>query len=87
MFIFSFVFHIVEGAVPGTYVQWREKLPFNTGDPIPECKDKCYERCGPEHKGVSMCASLLEFVDPIVETSTETNSTSSTTEVFLDMFI
>ena len=49
----------------GGYTQWREKLEFMPCDPVPECPAKCNERCGPDHKGVSVCASLLEKVDDV----------------------
>lgn len=64
-------------AGPGAYVQWRDKIAFNPGDPVPDCKPQCYQRCGEPHKGVSVCASLLESVDP------EPPANSNITEVNL----
>lgn len=65
-------------AGPGAYVQWRDKIAFNPGEPVPDCKTQCYQRCGEPHKGVSVCASLLESVDP------EPPANSNTTEVQLE---
>ena len=66
----------------GGYTQWREKLAFMPCDPVPDCASKCNERCGPDHKGVSVCGSLLEKVDniPCMESA---NSTQVSTYVVM----
>ena len=50
---------------PGKYLQWRVSLPFKPGDTVPLCSESCNTKCGPEHKGVSICSSFLESVDPM----------------------
>ena len=69
---------------PGQYSQWREKLEFNAGDPTPDCKSKCNERCGPEQKGVSLCGSLMEHTDTLPDELVD-----ATTEkvIFMDLGI
>ena len=64
---------------PGNYTQWREQLGPMLSDVEPDCKSKCNERCK-DHKGVSICASLLERIEdvPVVE---PTNINASTPEV------
>ena len=64
----------------GGYTQWREKLGFLPCEPVPECHVKCQERCGPDHKGVSICASLEEKVDKVDCVDAE-SSNSSTSQV------
>ena len=59
---------------PGSFVRWRERLPFQIGDPIPQCDTVCHLKCGPKHHGVSICSSFLGAVDPIPEI---TNSTET----------
>ena len=65
----------------GGYTQWREKLGFLPCEPVPECHEKCQERCGPDHKGVSICASLEEKVDdvPCVDAASSNSSTPQVT--------
>ena len=46
------------------FQEWREHLPFFPGEKIPLCKDKCHEYCGPELRGVALCSSFLESIDP-----------------------
>ena len=62
----------------GGYTQWREKLGFLPCEPVPECHVKCQERCGADHKGVSICASLEEKVDniPCIDAESSNSSTS-----------
>lgn len=55
---------------PGQYSQWRVKLPFSVGQPLPKCLPKCSERCGPTHLGVSVCSSIVEFTDEPPSTTT-----------------
>ena len=64
---------------PGHYMQWREQLGPMLSDAKPDCKSKCHYRCK-DHKGVSICASLLERIEdvPVVE---PTNINASTPEV------
>ncbi len=76
LFVTFLALKLVESA-PGSYLTWREKLPFNPGDPIPDCKDVCYAKCGPEHKGVSICNSFLEAVDEISEDFDHGNATTT----------
>ena len=65
----------------GGYTQWREKLGFLPCEPVPDCHVKCQERCGPDHKGVSICASLEEKVDYIPDCIDAESSNSSTSQV------
>ena len=65
----------------GGYTQWREKLGFLPCEPVPDCHVKCQERCGPDHKGVSICASLEEKVDYIPDCVDAESSNSSTSQV------
>ena len=51
---------------PGFYHQWREKVPSTHPDnPYykPDCHAKCVEKCGANHKGVSVCGSMFEYAD------------------------
>ena len=66
---------------PGRYTQWREKLAFAPGDSVPDCKEACYQKCGPEHKGVSICNSVLEYLDPEPEPLPQGYNGTSTTPV------
>ena len=50
-------------SAPGKYSQWREKIPIESEEAIPDCQGKCNERCGSDHKGVSICSSMFEFAD------------------------
>ena len=55
-----------EKVTPGQYSQWREILPLeNPKDPdwVPNCHEKCTERCGNAQKGVSICGSMFEYAD------------------------
>ena len=56
---------VEELSAPGKYSQWREKIPIETegGGENPDCHGKCNERCGADHKGVSICSSMFEFAD------------------------
>ena len=59
-----------EKVKPGTYIQWREKLPLIKLDQlgnintnyIPDCKAECGKKCE-GHKGVSICGSMFEYAD------------------------
>ena len=58
--------NVVYECPPGRYVQWREVLPLfdpNDEDWVPSCYEICNERCGPSHKGVSVCGSMFEYAD------------------------
>ena len=51
---------------PGFYHQWREMVPSTHPDnPYykPDCHAKCIEKCGANHKGVSVCGSMFEYAD------------------------
>ena len=76
---FALVLCEVEYFPPGHYTQWREQLGPMAIDAEPDCKSKCNERCK-DHKGVSICSSLLERIEdvPVVE---PTNVNISTPEV------
>ena len=55
-----------EKVTPGQYSQWREILPLeNPKNPdwVPNCHEKCTERCGNAQKGVSICGSMFEYAD------------------------
>ena len=55
---------VEELSAPGKYSQWREKIPIETeSGENPDCHGKCNERCGTDHKGVSICSSMFEFAD------------------------
>ena len=55
-----------EKVIPGTYIQWKEKLPLskpNDPDYVPNCMKICNQKCGGIHKGVSLCGSMFEYAD------------------------
>ena len=65
---------------PGKFQQWREALKFFAGDEIPDCKEKCTEKCQNEYKGVALCSSFLESIDQEPEIIEQVGN-GTTTEV------
>lgn len=65
---------IVDDSAPGKYSSWRVKIPYEIASPLPDCKIACNERCGPLHKGVSVCSSLFEYADKLLPVPTSTES-------------
>ena len=68
---------------PGKFQQWRENLKFLPGDEIPNCKEKCTEKCQNEFRGVALCSSFLESIDQEPEVI-EQFGNATTTEVCTD---
>ena len=68
---------------PGTFEEWREALPFEAGAELPECKEKCSEKCRSEYKGVAMCSSFLESIDQEPEFVAPVGNTTTTMVQFI----
>ena len=74
---------------PGSYEQWRVKLPFYYGDEMPLCQENCGKRCGTELKGVAICGSFLESIlsEDVTRFKNDSSKTQNTTQVILTEFL